>query len=547
MKHSLTLHSVLLASALRANGQEAIPSQVAPPSASTGLEYSLETLALGSSERSIVYRTHDHIEAPNWSRDGKFLLFNSKGTIYKLPITGAEKTMAVPGSTPQGLDTGVAKKCNNDHGISFDGTQLAVSSRTASSQSQIYVVPIDGGDARLVTPLSPSYWHGWSPDGKTLAYCAERNGNFDIYTIPAAGGEETRLTTAPGLDDGPEYSPDGNYIYFNSERDGAMQIWRMRPDGSQPEPVVADEYRNWFPHPSPDGKWIVFISFGKDVMPDEHPANRDVLLRLMPTAGGEIRVLAKLFGGQGTLNVPSWSPDSSKVAFVSVEKPVPPDWALPGMPKPNFHKQVPPPVDFHRPTVTFNQPLGLFEGQSDLGGPLLPGSASYHANTKHYRLTSASYNIWYTRDECRYAWKRMSGDASLSATFTFPHPDGYFDRKAVLMFRQDLGDDSKAVMVALHGGGLIHLAQRPEKGANLVEACRLKAGDRPADAPPVRLGIEKRGDTFALSVSLNGEPLQPVGTPAKLHLEGPFYVGIGFCSHQPVTSDTVVLADVVLK
>lgn len=521
--------------------------QSAPAKAPAGLEYSLETIAMDSAERNVVYRTRDHIEAPNWSRDGKFLLFNFKGGIYKLPITSDDKPAIQPGSKPQLLDTGVAKKCNNDHGISFDGTQLAVSSRGDDKKSLIYVLPINGGEARLVTPLSPSYWHGWSPDDKTLTYCAERDGNFDVYTIPAAGGEEKRLTTNPGLDDGPEYSPDGRFIYFNSERNGTMEIWRMKPDGSAQEPVVADEYRNWFAHLSPDGKWMVFISFGKDVIPDEHPENRDVMLRLMPVAGGEIRVLAKLFGGQGTLNVPSWSPDSKKLAFVSVTKPVPPDWSLPSMPKPNPHKQVPPPADFHRPSVIINQPLGIFEGQADIGGPLLPGNANFNARNGQYRLTSASYNIWYQRDECRYAWKQMSGDASLSATITFPNREGYYDRKAVLMFRQDLNDDSKTIMVALHGGGLIHLAQRPEKGAKIVEACRVKAENRAADAPPIRLGIEKRGDTFALLVSLNGEPLHQVETTSDLHLDGPFYVGIGFCSHLPVTSDTVILSDVVLK
>ena len=521
--------------------------QSAPANAPAGLEYSLETIAIDSAERNVVYHTRDHIEAPNWSCDGKFLLFNFKGGIYKLPITSDDKPAIQPGSKPQLLDTGAAKKCNNDHGISFDGTQLAVSSRGDDKKSLIYVLPINGGEARLVTPLSPSYWHGWSPDDKTLTYCAERDGNFDVYTIPTAGGEEKRLTTNPGLDDGPEYSPDGRFIYFNSERNGTMEIWRMKPDGSEQQPVVADEYRNWFPHLSPDGKWMVFISFGKDVSPDEHPENRDVMLRLMPVAGGEIRVLAKLFGGQGTLNVPSWSPDSKKLAFVSVTKPVPPDWSLPSMPEPNPHKQVPPPADFHRPTVTINQPLGIFEGQADIGGPLLPGNANFNARTGQYRLTSASYNIWYQRDECRYAWKQMSGDASLSATITFPNREGYYDRKAVLMFRQDLNDDSKTIMVALHGGGLIHLAQRPEKGAKIVEACRVKAENRAADAPPIRLGIEKRGGTFALLVSLNGEPLHQVETTADLHLDGPFYVGIGFCSHLPVTSDTVVLSDVVLK
>jgi TolB protein len=148
-----------------------------------------------------------------------------------------------------------------------------------------------------------------------LAYCAERNGNFDIYTIPVEGGEEKRLTTANGLDDGPDYSPDGKYIYFNSERTGTMQIWRMKTDGSEQQQITSDEYNNWFAHPSPDGKWLVILSYEKDVK--GHPANKDVMLRLMPVGGGEIQVLAKLFGGQGTINVPSWSPDSKNLAFVS--------------------------------------------------------------------------------------------------------------------------------------------------------------------------------------------------------------------------------------
>jgi len=292
---------------------------VTPANASKVIECSLETLAINSMDRNIVYRTRERIEAPNWSRDGKYLLFNSKGGIYKLPIVAGVHEVAVPGSTPQLINAGGAASCNNDHGISFDGKQLAVSSQGGGKKSQVYVLPIDGGAARLVTPLSPSYWHGWSPDGKTLAYCGERNGNYDVYTIPAAGGEETRLTTAEGLDDGPEYSPDGKYIYFNSVRSGMMQIWRMKPDGSEQEQVTADGYNNWFAHPSPDGKWIVFVSFGKDVAPGDHPANKDVQLRIMSTSGGEIRTLAKLFGGQGTINVPSWSPDSKKVAFVSYQ------------------------------------------------------------------------------------------------------------------------------------------------------------------------------------------------------------------------------------
>jgi Tol biopolymer transport system component len=271
------------------------------------LESRLETIDIASKARRVVYHARAHFEAPNWSRDGKYFLFNQDGRIYKLPVSGGK---------PQLLNTGFATRCNNDHGLSPDGTQLVISDQSQrDNKSLIYILPSSGGTPRLVTELGPSYWHGWSPDGKTLVYCAERNGNYDVYAISVDGGAETRLTTAEGLDDGPDYSPDGQYIYFNSVRTGTMQIWRMKADGSEQEQITFDEYNDWFPHPSPDGKWIVFLSYENDVQ--GHPANKDVMLRLMPAAGGEIQVLAKLFGGQGTINVPSWSPDSKQVAFVS--------------------------------------------------------------------------------------------------------------------------------------------------------------------------------------------------------------------------------------
>jgi len=181
----------------------------------------------------------------------------------------------------------------------------------------IYILPIGGGVPKQISKLAPSYWHGWSPDGRTLVFCGERNREFDVYGIPADGGDERRLTTATGLDDGPDFSPDGKFIYFNSERSGSMQIWRMKPDGTEQQQITSDEYNNWFPHPSPDGRWLVFLSYTHDVT--GHPENKFVTLRLMPIGGGEIRNLAKLFGGQGTINVPSWSPDSRNVAFVSYE------------------------------------------------------------------------------------------------------------------------------------------------------------------------------------------------------------------------------------
>lgn len=195
---------------------------------------------------------------------------------------------------------------------------LSSSSGDPKYGSLVYTVPVTGGKPKLITPTGPSYLHGWSPDGKSLLFTGERNKEFDIYKVPAAGGPEVRLTTAKGLDDGSEYTPDGKWIYFNSNRTGTMQIWRMRPDGSQPEAVTTGEYHDWFPHVSPDGKWIVMLSFDKkEVKSDDHPFYKHVYLRLMPLAGGQPKVIAYLYGGQGSINTPSWSPDSKRIAFIS--------------------------------------------------------------------------------------------------------------------------------------------------------------------------------------------------------------------------------------
>ncbi len=280
----------------------------APPAAGEPVLYStLERVTVDSADRKVVYLAPGRFEAPNWMRDGNAFLFNRDGHIERLAVGGGE---------PQRIDTGFVTRCNNDHGISPDATQLAISDNSQGDKnSLVYIVPIGGGAPRRITQKSPSYWHGWSPDGKTLAFVGQREGEFDIYSIPAAGGEETRLTTAKGLDDGPEYSPDGTYIYFNSERTGHMQIWRMKADGSGQEQVFSDDLNNWFPHISPDGKWMVFLTYGADVT--GHPENKDVKLRLMSLSDKKITVLANLFGGQGTINVPSWSPDSKELAFVS--------------------------------------------------------------------------------------------------------------------------------------------------------------------------------------------------------------------------------------
>ncbi len=280
------------------------------PSSKTPVLYStLETQAMASTDRRVVSVTASRIEAPNWLRDGKTLIYNSGGRIYRIPADGGK---------PEVIDTGFAIRCNNDHAVSPDGTQLAISDQSQPDRkSRIYVLPIRGGTPRLVTQAGPSYFHGWSPDGKTLAYCAERNGEFDVYTISATGGPETRLTTAKGLDDGPEYSPDGKFIYFNSDRTGRMHLWRMKADGSEQEQLTDDEFNNWFPHPSPDGRTLVFLSYEKDVK--GHPENKDVTLRKMTLQTRKIEVLARFFGGQGTINVPCWSPDGKRIAFVTYQ------------------------------------------------------------------------------------------------------------------------------------------------------------------------------------------------------------------------------------
>jgi TolB protein len=270
----------------------------------------LETLDVDNGERTVLLNTREAIEAPNWTPDGTTLIYNSKGRLFRF-------SLAEQKSFP--IDTGFATRCNNDHVLSFDGTMLGIShhAQEAGGRSVIYTLPVTGGIPRRVTVHAPSYLHGWSPDGKSLLFTGERQGEFDIYRIPVTGGEEIRLTTAKGLDDGPEYSPDGEWIYFNSARTGTMQLWRMKGDGSGQEQLTHDEFNDWFPHVSPDGRRIVFLSFSKEVAPDDHPYYKQVYLRMLPVDGGEPTIVAYVYGGQGTINVPSWAPDSRRLAFVS--------------------------------------------------------------------------------------------------------------------------------------------------------------------------------------------------------------------------------------
>jgi len=273
----------------------------------------VQSVSIVNRKMDTILIIKDHFEAPNWHPDN-YLILNSKGKLYTLDLKDNKMQL---------LNTGFADQSNNDHGISPDKKWLVVSHNDAKDpspkpyKSAIYILPIQGGEPRRITSEVMSFWHGWSPDGKRLAYCAERNGNYDVYTIGVEGGKETRLTTDAGLDDGPDYSPDGKYIYYNSYKSGHMQIWRMHTDGSNQEQLTFDENSNWFAHPSPDGKWIVYIAYTSDEK-QQHLFGKQVKLRLMDLATKSISDLTPVFyGGQGTINVPSWSPDSKKIAFVS--------------------------------------------------------------------------------------------------------------------------------------------------------------------------------------------------------------------------------------
>ena len=275
----------------------------------------LEILDVADGHRRMIHEAPGRFEAPNYMPDGKKLLFNEGGALYTIPVEGG---------TPEKLNTGSVNKINNDHMISFDGKMLGISSSREGQSgggSTVYTLPLNGGEPKLITDGTPSFLHGWNPNGKELAIVAKRNGIkiYNLYRVSLKDNQETPLTSnTNGHVDGPEYSPDGKYIYYNANVSGTMQIWRMKPDGSGKEQLTFDQYHNWFPHISPDGKWAVFISFPEDIDPDAHPSYKDVMLRVMPlTAGGGPKVIAHLYGGQGTLNAPSWSPDSKHIAFVS--------------------------------------------------------------------------------------------------------------------------------------------------------------------------------------------------------------------------------------
>ena len=273
----------------------------------------IQTVDIKTGKIDTVMGVKGRYEAPNWHRDN-FLVVNFDGKIYRLDLADKKLTEINTGSVNQIMD---------DHGLSADGKWIAITNYDRNDPSPklykfcIYIVPVGGGEPKKVTSEVPAFWHGWSPDGKTITYCGGDIGNLDVYTLPVEGGPAKRLTDAAGLDDGPDYSTDGRYIYFHSYRSGRMQIWRMGADGSQQEQMTFDENANWFPHPSPNNKWVAYIAYTKDEK-QNHPFGKNVKLRLMDPKTKVVKDITPVFyGGAGTINTPSWSPDSRKVAFVS--------------------------------------------------------------------------------------------------------------------------------------------------------------------------------------------------------------------------------------
>jgi hypothetical protein len=458
-------------------------------------------IAPDGSNKAVVYSADRVFEAPNWTPDGKNLILNAEGKLWRLSVTGGE---------PQLIETGAVKKINNDHGIAPDGSLLAISAGT------IYVLPAAGGVPRQVTELMPSYYHGWSPDGRTLAYCARRNDNFDLYAIAVSGGAEQRLTEHVGYDDGPDYSPDGRWIYFNSDRSGSWDIWRIPADGAGPgdtkaERITQDEWEDWFPHPSPDGRWLVFLSFPQGTK--GHPPDQNIVLRRMPLPGSSvsdvpIAEVVRLFGGQGTINVNSWSPDSRRFAYVSYEAIGPATGALPA----RWNHQ-------------------------DVGDVAVAGTARHDDGT--FTLTG-TLDIWGKADGFHYAYLPLDGDGQIVVRVTAVENTNNH-AKAGVMIRESLAPEARhATMVVTPVDGTQFL-RRTEAGAATTNT----NPHRNRGTLPYWVKLVRKGNEFSAFESLDGTEWVLADT-VTVPMSREALIGLVASSHQKTVTSTAKLDHVTL-
>jgi Tol biopolymer transport system component len=456
----------------------------------------LTIISADGSSPEVIYSAPRRFEAPNWSPDGTYLLLNSEGKLWRIPVGGGE---------PRVIATGAVKGINNDHGISPDGKTLAISA------GPIFLLPADGGEPRRVTEKTPSYFHGWSPDSKTLAYCGKRGENFDLYAISTEGGAEHRLTIHAGYDDGPDYSPDGRWIYFNSDRSGSWDIWRIPAEGAgendaRAERVTSDEYEDWFPHPSPDGKWLVFLSFKKGTK--GHPAGQDVVLRKMPLPGTQvepvaIQELVRLHGGQGTINVNSWSPDSKRFAYVR----------------------------YDAPGAALEEPWA----DQDIGAVAVKGGARSRDGT--FTITG-TLDIWGNTDGFHFVYQPLDGNGQIVARVTAVENTNNH-AKAGVMIRESLAADARhATMVVTPVDGTQFL-RRTQPGGLTTNT----NPGRDRGRLPYWVKLVRSDDWFTAYESADGKEWVPVGTD-QVAMRRRVYVGLVASSHQKEVTNTSTLDEV---
>ena len=476
----------------------------------------LETYDLKTGKSTVLAEYPYNVQAPNWSPDGKWLVVNSRGKMYKID---AEK-----GGEPILIPTGSCNSCNNDHVISFDGKWLVISN-SGEGGSKIYAVPFPEGsdNPRLITPRGPSWLHGVSPDNKTIAYTAPSEPGvalpfgYEIFTCPFEGGSEKNISNAPDHDDGSEYSKDGKHLWWSSLRDGTMQVWRFDADGGNPKQMTNDTTRvNCFPHISPDGQHVYWLAYNaKEVAVNAHPANYDVEIMSMKSDGSEQKPILQFFGGQGTCNVNGWNPDSTKFAYVRYSRVETGERPAPG------------------------KHLGQFSHSVDVGDIKdLVGSVQYDAAAQTYTVKGSGANMWGAKDAFQFVYVPIDGNFEMSAFQTLLNEGTDAHRKAGIIFRETLDEDSPGAFVTVHGDGLTSFQYRMEKAGPTVTD-----NYEPKDPTPKYISLARKGDLFIVKIGKDKvDPSTAKEHEFKFAKKG--YLGIYVCSHSNNDYERAIFKDV---